>query len=229
MKKILIIYWIIIFAWICLAFSAVAANAKKPSFFVPEGSFSAPAKKTEYIPRINRHAGLVANRSTQSAHFASSQQIFNIRKMNIEAAPIDEIAKVNNLPKSYVESIINSFTLSKTQLSRLLKDEFKRINNNTAQLHKIVKQWPNQSKEYHLANYMIKDQSGQEMVKSRQQMKDIKNKYQQLLSSSSEQIYIIEAKSRLLYLRHSKSSVRGYLDKITYVSVFDSKKKHAFS
>ena len=231
MKKILIIYWLIIFAWIYLAFSAVAANAKKPSFFVPEGTFKTSEEKPKIAPRMSRGAGLVASRNTKSAHSANYRRQFNIRKMNVEAAPIDEIAKVNHLSEAYISSIIKSFTLTESQLTRLLKDEFDRINDNTAQLHQIVKQWPNQSKAYHLANYMIKDQSGQEMIKSRQQMKDIKDKYQQLLSSAGGgKIYIIEAKNPSLYLLTSNvNAIRGHIDKISYISVFDNNKKHVFS
>ena len=231
MKKILIIYWIIIFAWILLAFSAVAANAKKPSFFVPEGSFTASEEKPKISAVINRHAGLAASRNTKSTHSTPYKRLFNARKMNIEAAPIDEIAKVNHLSPTYVNSIIKSFTLTETQLTKLLKDEFERINNDTTQIHQIVRQWPNQSKAYHLANYMIKDQSGQEMIKSRQQIKDIKNKYQQLLASAGGggRIYIIEAKDPLLYLSTVSFGVKGHLENITYISVFDNQKKHVFS
>lgn len=230
MKKILIIYWIIIAAWIYLAFTAIAANAKKPSFFVPEGTFNTSADKTRIIPKTNRNGGIAATHNDNSLHFTAHNKL-NVRKMNVIPAPVDEIAKINHLPKSYTQSIVKSFTLSKTQLNRLLQDEFNRINQNTGQLRQILSQWPTQSKAYKLANYLIQDQSSQEITKSRRQMKDIKEKYQQFLTSSGSdgKFYIIEAKDPSLYLLTDHSLIKGHLDKITYISVFDNSKKHVFS
>lgn len=225
MKKILIIYWLIISAWIYLAFTAMAANAQKPSFFVPDNAFKTPVEKPAIMPRLNRGAGMAASRNTNSP-----QPIFNKRKMSIKQAPVDEIAKANHLTDAYIKSIKNSFALSKAQLNTLLQDEFARINNNTAQLHQIINQWPQQSKAYQLANYMIKDQSSQEITQSRRQMKETKDNYQKLLAETEEndKVYIIEAQNPDLYLQQH-GSIKGHWKKVTYISVFNNEKKHIFT
>ena len=230
MKKILIIYWIIISAWIYLAFTAIAANAKKPSFFVPEGTFNTSAEKTKNIPKRDLSSGIAATQKKSPIHFTINNKS-NIRKIDVNSAPINEIAKINHLPQDYTRSIIKSFTLSKTQLSNLLQDEFSRINQNTGQLRRILEQWPNQSNAYKLANYLIKDQSSREITKSRQQMKEIKQNYQKVLNAAknNDKIYIIEATNTLLFKQFKNSGIRGNWKNVTYISVFDNEKKHIFT
>lgn len=230
MKKILIIYWIIIFAWIYLAFTAMAANAKNPSFFVPEGTFTSTTEKLPSTMVNNiRASGITDQKKALQSQFKIAH--VGRRKMSVEPAPISEITEKNLLSDQYVKSIIRSFSLSKQQVNTLLQDEFIRINNNTAQLRKILKQWSNQSQAYQSANYMLQDQSSQEIAQSRRQMKEIKNNYQKLLAETekNDKIYIIEAKNPELYQTYKHAGIKGHWKEITYISVFNNKKEHVFT
>ena len=221
----------------------VKRTTKMPNFFVPDKTLKQISKTEETMPiipkRIVGGAMAISNNSLSSS--------FNIQ---YKKAPIGNILKkqssISETDKSnYIRAIVNSFTLYPSDLDKLLQSELNTINQETIRMQDIVQNLNSSSWAYQLANFELKRQISQDMVKNREHYKKIKQKFTEIINKTpkNQHLYIIEAKNPLFWknfeivkLMTAKSifgsiSWKGsnHFKDVSFITIFNSDYKHLFS
>ena len=242
MKKYLLIILLTLLITPFATAQVVKRTTKTPSFFVPDKALKQASEK-ETIPsaplRTVGGAGAISNTFSPSSF-----------RMQYKKAPIDDILKKQlTLSKSdkarYKQSIVKSFTLYPNDLNNLLQKELDIVNQETVRMQNIVQNLKRSSWAYQLANFELKRQISQDMVKNREHYKKIKQKFTKIINDTPEDqpVYIVEAKNQLFWQTYEVIKIvtekklfgsfhwqgSNHFKDVTFISIFDSNCKHLFS
>ena len=249
MKRYLIIILITLFFTPFTAAQVVKRTTKTPNFFVP-GSVMKSKTDAEKLSSAGNKGVIrggpasISNIGTVRGEPASVRSTSGIKEnISFTNAPVDTILNEQtqfskDKLKEYKKNIVNSYRLSASDLQKLLQREYDNINGETIRMEAVLEHLKTATPAYRLANFQIEQQISQDMIKNRKRYKKIKEKFTEIIQNTpkGKNIYIIEAKDNLFWIRYELSKypgsgyVHGYHFKdITYISVFDKDYSYLFS
>lgn len=211
-------------------------------FFIPTQTVnSLQTKETIPVrPQINYNPVSTANNVNSAGAPQRKRQA--VPEMYLRRAPIDKILAVQPYSreelKQYKSHIISSNYLLPAELKKIITQETKRINNETARIRWIKQNWQQQSPVYRFVNYELIRQIDSELKQSRQAYQNNISSLRDFLEKAPKNKYIslIEAHDDLFWLSSIMKNnalsgnfrIRAHSD-TRYASVFDHKYKHVFS
>lgn len=247
MKRYLIIILITLFFTPFAAAQVVKRTTKTPNFFVPGSVMKSKtdAEKLSSAATANPKGGV--GKISPNVTPSPSPSVL---RLHFKKAPIDEIlGKQSSLSKNdkinYIKAVVNSFTLYPSDLDQLLQSELNTVNQETVRMKNIMQTLRNSSWAYQLANFELKRQISQDMVKNRKHYKKIKQRFTEIIKETppNSPLYIVEAKNPLFWKnfevlklmiakkKFGAISWKGsnHFKEVSYITIFNSDYKHLFS